>query len=147
MPRLLPVVVAALALAGCSQDSHDHAASGTGRAIDVVMRDNRFVPDEIRVEAGETIGFRFRNEGEAAHDAFVGDKAAQHDHERQMKESADGGHAHDAMSDDDAVTVEPGETGTLTHTFAEAGTYQIGCHQPGHYEDGMVTHVSVRRES
>jgi uncharacterized cupredoxin-like copper-binding protein len=145
MARILVVLFAAIALAGCSQGSHEEHLSGTGRVVDIEMRDNRFVPDEVSVDAGETIGFRFHNEGEVSHDAFVGDKRAQREHERQAKAGGDG-HDHEETNDE-AVTVGPGDTGSLTHTFAEAGTYEIGCHQPGHYADGMVARVTVRRES
>jgi len=58
---------------------------------------------------------------------------------------ADGGDGEgDHGGDDaDAIVVEPGETGTLTHTFDDAGTVEIGCHQPGHYGAGMKIAVTV----
>ena len=36
-----------------------------------------------------------------------------------------------------AITVEPGSTGELTHTFSAADEVLIGCHEPGHYDAGM----------
>ncbi len=45
--------------------------------------------------------------------------------------------------DDDVLVVEPGEVGELTHTFDESGAVQLGCHEPGHYEAGMVMDVDV----
>ena len=41
------------------------------------------------------------------------------------------------------VTVDPGETGELETAFDEAGTYEIGCHEPGHYDAGMKLTVEV----
>ena len=38
---------------------------------------------------------------------------------------------------------EPGETGEISHTFAESERVEIGCHQPGHYALGMKIAVSV----
>jgi uncharacterized cupredoxin-like copper-binding protein len=32
----------------------------------------------------------------------------------------------------------------LKRTFSERGTTLIGCHEPGHYEDGMVASIVVR---
>jgi uncharacterized cupredoxin-like copper-binding protein len=51
----------------------------------------------------------------------------------------DGMH-HDASG----TTVAPGQTVTLTHTFTEAGTTMIGCHEPGHYQAGMRLTVRVQ---
>ena len=80
----------------------------------------------------------FTNNGEALHEAYVGDAAAQDDHAKEMGEG--GGMA---MEEGNKVEVEPGETGELTYTFDDAGQVQIGCHQPGHYEAGMVLDVAV----
>ena len=38
---------------------------------------------------------------------------------------------------------EPGKSGDLTYRFDEAGTYEIGCHEPGHYAAGMKITVNV----
>ena len=57
------------------------------------------------------------------------------------------GHADDHGGDDaEAVTVEPGESATLTYTFEEAGTVEVGCHQPGHYKAGMKMQIDVNKE-
>lgn len=53
------------------------------------------------------------------------------------------GGGHGGGSDADAITVEPGDTGELTHTFDESGEFEIGCHEPGHYEAGMKIDVTV----
>jgi uncharacterized cupredoxin-like copper-binding protein len=42
-----------------------------------------------------------------------------------------------------AVTVQPGAAGQLSYTFTEPGTYEVGCHQPGHYGAGMKIEVTV----
>ena len=66
-----------------------------------------------------------------------------------MSDDMDMGHGgnsdHGGGTDDaDAVTVEPGESGSITTTFDESGTVLIGCHEPGHWEAGMKATVSVR---
>jgi uncharacterized cupredoxin-like copper-binding protein len=48
------------------------------------------------------------------------------------------GHGHD-----NALSLKAGETGSLTMTFAKAGSLLIGCHEPGHYEAGMKATVTV----
>jgi uncharacterized cupredoxin-like copper-binding protein len=39
--------------------------------------------------------------------------------------------------------IAPGETRTLGWTFIEAGSYQLACHEPGHYEAGQALVVEV----
>ncbi len=108
------------------------------------MADNTFEPGTLDVTEGETVRFVFTNTGKVAHDAFVGDQAAQDGHAMDMREAEGddhgGGHGGD---EGEAVTVEPGETGELTHTFDETGSLEIGCHQPGHYESGMKLALDV----
>jgi uncharacterized cupredoxin-like copper-binding protein len=39
--------------------------------------------------------------------------------------------------------VAPGETEEITWTFTDAGGTLYGCHEPGHYEGGMVGSIEV----
>jgi uncharacterized cupredoxin-like copper-binding protein len=152
------IVFAAAALfiviAGCGGGNEDHssmnmdkstvttgAAAVPGRTIDVDMMDIAYEPKTLSVQRGEPVEFVFHNKGTIAHDAFIGDTAAQAGHEKEMQEkgSMAGGHG----MGDTAVTVEPGQTGRLTHTFDRAGSVEIGCHQPGHYAAGMKVAVTV----
>jgi uncharacterized cupredoxin-like copper-binding protein len=139
----------ALVLVACGEDdagSDAGAAAGDAtRTVEVDMVDIAFEPETLDVERGETIRFVFTNDGAVAHDAFVGDADAQAEHESEMLEDDDahGGHGDDEDEGEDAVTVEPGETAELTYTFEDAGTFEIGCHQEGHYEAGMKITVEV----
>ena len=153
MHRRLSVVAVCVALvvAACGGgDGGSDASAGSGdadRTVEITMVDIAFEPDRVDVAAGETVRFVFTNEGKVAHDAFIGDRQAQAEHEQQMRDADDdrgsgmdhGGNA----GDNAAITVEPGDTGELTHTFERAGTVQIGCHQPGHYDAGMKIDVGV----
>ena len=58
---------------------------------------------------------------------FIGDEMAQSDHEKEMSSDMGGMH----HGDSDAITVGPGKTGTLTHTFKAGVAMLTGCHQPG----------------
>ena len=117
------------------------AAAAASRTVDVDMVDIAYEPKTLSVRRGERIEFVFHNKGKIAHDAFIGDTGAQADHEKEMQEkgSMAGGHG----MGDTAITVEPGQTGRVTHTFDKAGTVEIGCHQPGHYAAGMKVAVTV----
>lgn len=153
----LAALLATLA-AGCGGDhgSGDHEAEG--RIIDVTMTDNAFAPETIRVTKGETVTFRFTNEGSVLHEAFIGDEAEQEEHLVEMAAGSEGsagsvdaagdedgdGHGGDADGHgDDAVVAEPGETVDLTYTFDQEGTLLIGCHEPGHWDDGMKATITV----
>ena len=105
----------------------------------MTMKNVAFSPATLSVAKGETVTFRFTNADAVRHDAFVGDAQAQADHEKEMRE----GDGHGEHPSDDAVTVEPGKTETLTHRFDEAGTVEIGCHEVGHYGGGMKMVVTV----
>lgn len=135
--------------------SADGDAGATGeRTVEVAMTDNEFSPARIEVRAGDTVRFAFTNEGAATHDAVIGDEAAQARHEEEMR-AAEAGAGNDDMhgmdhgagagtdSGEGAITVEPGGTGELTHTFASGDELVIGCHEPGHYDAGMRIAVAV----
>lgn len=139
MNRLTLAALALVAASACAGGGGTDG--GSRRTVDVTMSDIAFQPATLAVARGETVTFRFTNAGQLAHDAFVGDAAAQQEHEREMS-AEPSGHAHGA-GHDGAVTVQPGKTGELTHAFGEAGTFEIGCHQPGHYAAGMRIVVTV----
>jgi uncharacterized cupredoxin-like copper-binding protein len=129
-------------------DASVEAPAAGARTIDVVMDDIDFSPDTISVTAGAI-----------THDAFLGDAAEQAEHEADMAAAAatttmagmdgmDG--MHDTHGTDshaehlsNAVTVQPGDTQTFTHTFAAGEILEIGCHQPGHYAAGMKITLQV----
>ena len=136
-------LVLTLGVAACGGDDGGEDAA---RTIEVDMVDIAFEPSSIDVEAGETVRFVFSNEGEAVHEGFVGDEQAQEEHDAERSGDEDELEGMEGMEhggDDEAVVVDPGDTGELTYTFDEPGLLQIGCHQPGHYEAGMVIDVNV----
>ncbi|MEO6715295.1 MAG: plastocyanin/azurin family copper-binding protein [Mycobacteriales bacterium] len=112
------------------------------RTLQIGMVDTAYQPTTLAVARGEKVTFTFANKGTAAHDAYVGDVAAQAEHEKDMATAAGHGGGHGG-GDKDALTVDPGKTGSLTHTFDQAGVFEIGCHQPGHYASGMKLTVTV----
>ena len=136
----------ALTAAACGSGDDSTAAAGgdATRTITVEMRDTAYSPDRVEVKAGETLRFVFTNKGTVVHDAYIGDEAAQEAHEAAMNSSGSGTD-HDADHDMGAsgVTVEPGKTAELTYTFAKGDELVIGCHEPGHYADGMRMAINV----
>ena len=135
-------------LAACGGGS---STTASGSTIKIAMKDIAFDPTTVQVRRGDTVSFEFKNTGAVVHEAFIGDQAAQDSHAMEM--SAGGMSSTDSMGEhggghgaegSEMVTVDPGKTGTLSYTFATAGTFIIGCHQPGHYEAGMKVTVTVQ---
>ena len=95
-----------------------------------------YEPLEISVQAGATVSFVVENVGVIPHEFFVGDEDDQEHHAEEM--ASGGAHGHD-----EALRLEAGETGRLEVTFDDPGTLLVGCHEPGHYEAGMVGTIEV----
>ena len=146
MPRTLNLSLAALlagVLAACSAAATSSPGTPSGaaspRVIGVTMTEGRrFEPDSIELSRGETVRFEVRNAGAIRHEFFIGDEDAQADHEAEMVQM--GGMAHDDVN---GISVEPGETKLLEHTFDDADGVLIGCHVTGHYAAGMTATVSM----
>jgi uncharacterized cupredoxin-like copper-binding protein len=124
----------------------------TGAPVRVVMNDRfRYRPSSIMVRAGQRVTFEVTNTGKLSHEFILGDRAAQLDHEREMRADLAGGgmdagmemdmgmHAHMHMGADDSggLTVPPGQTRRLTRIFAKPGMILYGCHVLGHWAAGM----------
>jgi len=133
------------------------------RTIEVTMADNYFEPENITVEAGETVRFVLKNEGGFLHEFNIGTAAMHRAHQDEMMTmmehgmiTADGidhemmtmdhaangmaGHVHD---DPNSVLVEPGETQELVWQFSQATDLEFACNVPGHYDAGMVGEIAV----
>lgn len=114
-------------------------AAPTGQTVSVKMTDIAYSAKTLRVKAGTPVSFVFVNKGKLLHEAVVGTKAEQVAHEKEM--AAMGGMV---MGDEpNAVSVKAGQSKTIKHTFTTAGTFEIGCHIPGHYKAGMKINVVV----
>lgn len=136
----LLAVPALAVLAACGSSDEPSAAAGPddARVIKVEMRDVAFAPAAVDVRAGEKVRFVFTNRGQVTHDAFIGDQAAQEEHEKEVR----AGHG-DHGKGSNAVSAKPGKTAELTYTFDRPGQILIGCHQPGHYTGGMKATVNI----
>ena len=139
--RLLVATLASVALAGAACGNGANATKTATRSIAIEMRDNAFSPDHVSVHDGEKVHFQFHNAGHVTHDAFLGDAAAQDDHEAEMMNGGTSmGMDHGGA---DAITVAPGDTAALTHTFHTGDKLLIGCHENGHYAGGMKITIDV----
>lgn len=155
--------------AGSDSDGEAPAGDDT---VTMVMTDNDFEPDRVEARVGEEITFRFVNDGNLVHEALIGPEEMQEEHAADMAGGGDHDPGHDEAGEPDdpdghmdgesghdmegdsgdhmdgsggtaVVTVQPGDSAELSYVFDEPGTVLIGCHQPGHYEAGMVATVEV----
>lgn len=132
-----------------SHDGHDGHGASVGipgkasevsRTINVDMTDTmRFTPAKIVVKKGETIKFVVKNSGKVRHEMVLGLMKELKEHAEQMRK-------HPEMEHDDPnqVQVDPGKTGEFIWKFANAGTFDFACLQPGHFEAGMAGKVAVK---
>jgi uncharacterized cupredoxin-like copper-binding protein len=130
-----------LVLAACAPSAGSSAVPGSqaARTVAVSMSDDlRFDPGEITVSQGETVTFVLTNEGQTRHEFLIGDEAEQAEYADEMA-SGEMHHAGDV-----GVSVEPGQTQSFTYTFDDAQAELLaGCHEPGHYDAGMVATITV----
>ncbi len=122
-----------VACGGSDRPTTSAGNKGGTRTVELSMVDNRFEPAALTVGRGEKVKFVIRNNGRVVHDAFVGDAAAQAMHETDTIGAA---------ADPD-VTIEPGMTGTLTHTFDQAVTSRSAATNLAHFAGGMKMDVAV----
>lgn len=116
-------------------------AAEADRTVAIIATDDMaFDPPSVSTQAGEVITFEVTNDGQIPHDFTLGDEHTQREHASEMAAmGADMAHA-----DPNAVTLDPGQTAAVTWRFDRAGEVLYGCHQPGHYDAGMVGVVDVR---
>lgn len=142
------VLIVAACSGGGSTSSPSIAASAPSEAaspgtavqrIEVKLADAlRMEPASMTVKAGQPVTFVVTNTGAIQHEFYLGDEAAQGEHEQEMMSA--GGMA---MDEADGLVLKPGETKELTHTFSTAGSFQAGCHETGHYAGGMKAAITV----
>jgi uncharacterized cupredoxin-like copper-binding protein len=146
----LLLVIAAATLAACSSrsgttgsapapGSSAPSASTAATRIEVKLTDAlKIEPAAMTVPSGVPVTFVVTNSGATDHEFYLGDEAAQAEHEKEM--AAMGGMSHD---EPEGIAVKPGETKELTYTFDTARQTLAGCHVAGHYGAGMKAVVTV----
>jgi len=134
-------------LVGCGSDSATDIGKAAekakaSRVIEIRQLDtHRFDPANVQVKAGETVTLHITNTGSQIHEFFLGVKKDQDARDTEMKGM--GSNPMKMPNTVNDVTVDPGGSGDITWTFAKKGTVDFGCHEPGHYADGMKGTITV----
>lgn len=115
-------------------------AETLAQIVNVTLSDAlRIEPAQISVRAGQMVTFQVTNLGALDHEFYLGDATTQAAHEAEMV-ILDGIMPPDAAN---AVSVEPGQTETLTYTFPAPAQWLAGCHVVNHYNGGMRATITV----
>ena len=69
------IAVASIVLAACGSSGSSTAKPNSSGVVEITMKDQKFSPDRIELKAGETVTFRFMNDGALVHEAFIGTMA------------------------------------------------------------------------
>lgn len=105
------------------------------KALDTMRYNKR----KFAVRAGETVRFTVTNAGKIRHEFVIGDATEQREHAKEMQ-----GMSGMAMHDEaNGVSLAPGETKSIVWRFTRPGTVELACHEPGHYQAGMISRVIV----
>lgn len=149
------IALAALLLAGAAiaQDAsaaggppgHGHGIGEPGdpakasRVLRIEATDDmRFRPAAISVRRDETVKFVIVNKGALRHEFMLGTAKDLKEHAAEMLKNPEMEH-----DDDNAVSVEAGQSRELVWRFTRSGRIDFGCLIPGHYDGGMRGRVSV----
>lgn len=83
--------------------------------IGVTLRDHQILVAQSAVRAGDRVTLKIRNEGTEIHELEV------------------------EGYDIEVEEIRPGQIKTLTFTAKKAGSFELVCRMPGHFEKGMYT--------
>lgn len=99
--------------------------------VAVTLVDMQVQPAQTTFVVGQPYTFVITNQGHAVHEFVIERRGDVDQPLRQGGREAE------------ASNIAPGQTATLSWTFAEPGAYKFSCHLPGHYEAGMTINVDV----
>ena len=115
---LIAVGIASLAVAG-GVLAADRAIEAGATQVDVIARDVRFAPADVRVRAGQIVVVRFTNDDPIFHDWMA-----------------------EGLANVDAAA-RPGQVQQIRFIVDRPGTYRIICSVEGHADAGMVGRLVV----
>lgn len=148
---ILALLAAANPAFGDSGHDHDEALvygepgdpSKPARMILIAMRETNdgmaFVPNQIKIKAGEQVRFVIRNNGELDHELVFADLESNLKHGIEMAKNPDMEH-----DDPNAARVAPKKVGELVWKFTNAGEFDFSCLIPGHRDAGMFGTIIVQ---
>ncbi|PCJ31608.1 MAG: hypothetical protein COA99_17070 [Moraxellaceae bacterium] len=119
------------------------ADSEATATIHVNMMDSmryEFSP-EPNFKSGDVVTFVITNKGKMLHEFSIGDEKEQISHRKMMQKMPDMVH-----EDGNTVSLQPGESKSLTWKFTGDSEVVFACNVPGHFEAGMVHRVTLNHK-
>jgi len=135
-------LVLALSSSACGGDGGGDAGGDAGGAADLqtIATEYQFEPSSWTVEAGADTSIRVDNEGQIVHEWVVLAEGRTIESEDELPEDES---VFESEWVDTEVEVEAGESATHEFTAPAAGTYQVICAIPGHFDAGMEGTLTV----
>lgn len=124
-----------LLVVGCGGGSDDAADGGSqaATAVEVEATEYGFAPDEWTIPADTDVEVTLANEGQIEHEWAVLSEGTMIESESEFGED---------LVETEIEVVAPGESTTKTVNLP-AGTYQVICAIPGHFDQGMEGTLTV----
>ncbi len=132
----LPLAIFVL-LAGCTGNTPTPGP----RVIEVTIDGYHFVPDHFTVHRGESVRFLVSNPDRIGHELFIGtieEQAA-----RRGTKVATPTDIADVANFGYGIYLPALTDGEFDYAFTNESDLLIGCHIPGHWEEGMVATIDV----
>jgi plastocyanin len=123
-----------LLLGACGDDDSDDDAGAASTSIEVEATEFEFDPDAWTVPVGEEFTVEFENVGEIDHEWAVLKLGEDIESEAEFEED---------KVEFEIEATPAGESVTEQFTLDEAGTYQVVCALPGHFDAGMEGTLEV----
>lgn len=132
LAALTAVAVALVYISMPTATTQAHDQSLIDRTIEIEMSEFTFTVDgeaggTVTLKVGETVTLNFTNVGNTVHDAHFGLEPNLDDRLYDMN----------LLAPFDMLVLGREGNASLTFTPTEAGTFELGCFQFGHYEAGM----------
>lgn len=154
MIRTIAIVAVALMTLGLAGSTL--AASGD-QAATITMSEYAYTPRTLTLRTGVPVVLTLRNTGQIAHEIMLypAPKAAVKDWDEYAMantyfqkmgevETEFAGRGHDSGTSIFEVLVDAGQTAVIRFTPNRVGTFELGCHIPAHYENGMKGTITIK---
>lgn len=113
---------------------------GSSTEIDASMQEFEFTPTSWTIAADEEITIDLENTGSVEHEWVILQPGVEIESEADLPDTEEELLADFVYWEDE---VEPGESKTLTFDSPAAGTYQVICAIPDHFDAGMEGKLTV----
>ena len=136
-------------------------ASAVTRTVEIVMHDNYYEPETLKIKEGETVRFKIKNAGEFVHEFNIATAEMHVAHQPEMMMMVEHGvlepdrinweaakkmqatMGHGMHEEENSLLLEPRKSGEIVWQFPDHADLQFACNIPGHYDSGMQGPVKL----